>query len=235
METNSNMVVYGPLTRKQLQESALMRVHLITKEFSEGFSFLENYPRSVSVFGSSLVTEKNTYYKKAVSLTKRIASELQYAVITGGGPGIMEAANRGAFLAKGNSIGITINLPHEQTTNIYLTDHIALTYFFARKVCLSFSAEAYIFFPGGYGTLDELFEILTLVQTGKISPIPIILVGSKYWNKFRKFIKKAPLRNGMIDKTDPDLFTIVDDEDEILEIIRKAPIRNGIEYTHVKI
>ncbi len=229
---DEKIIMSGPLTHEQMQAGADKRVHLITKEFSEGFAFLEGYPRSVSVFGSARVAENDPYYKKAVSLTHRIASELQYSVITGGGPGIMEAANRGAFEAKGNSIGITIRLPHEQVTNPYLTDKIALTYFFARKVCLSFSAEAYIFFPGGFGTLDEFFEILTLVQTEKISSVPIILVGADYWKPLEKFILEGPLKHQMISETDPGLFVIEDNEDKILEIIRNAPTRDWVEYQH---
>ena len=138
----------------------------------------------------------------------------------------MEAANRGAYEAEGTSLGITIKLPREQTTNPYLTDRIALQYFFARKVCLSFSAEVFIFFPGGYGTLDELFEILTLVQTRKIRPIPIVLVCSEFWKPFEKFLYENILSLGMIDDSDLSLFTIEDNEDKILDLIRNAPERN---------
>ncbi|MEK7390685.1 MAG: TIGR00730 family Rossman fold protein [Patescibacteria group bacterium] len=215
-----------------MNESAKKRVDLISKEFSEGFEFLENYPRSVTVFGSSQATEKDIYYQKALSLCKRIAGELKYSVITGGGPGIMEAANRGAFEAQGQSVGITIKLPREQATNSYITDKIALTYFFVRKVCLSFSAEAYIFFPGGFGTLDELFEILTLVQARKIEPVPLILVGSEYWRPLETFIRNELLDRKMIDPGDMTLFTIHDDENKILEIIKKVPVKNGVEYNH---
>jgi len=222
----------GFLTKEQLDDSAQKRVDLISKEFTDGFHFLEDYPQSVTVFGSSIVTEDNKYYQMARSLCKRIAGDIQYAVITGGGPGIMEAANRGAFEANGKSLGITINLPREQVTNKYVTKTIALTYFFARKVCLSFSAEAYIFFPGGYGTLDELFEILTLVQTKKISSVPIILVGSDYWKPLESFIKNEVLERKMIDPSDISMFTIQDDEDTIIEIIKKSPIRNGVAYAH---
>lgn len=231
-ETNGKISAPEFLSRAEIRESADKRVDLISKEFSEGFKFLENYPRSITVFGSSQATEKDPYYQKALSLCRRIAGELKYSVITGGGPGIMEAANRGAFEAQGQSVGVTIKLPREQATNNYITDKIALTYFFVRKVCLSFSAEAYVFFPGGFGTLDELFEILTLVQARKIESVPLILVGSEYWRPLETFIHDKLLNNKMIDTGDMSLFTILDDENEILEIIKKAPIRNGVEYNH---
>ncbi len=214
------------MTRAQIQASVRKRINRIDTEFKAGFKFLENYPKSVTIFGSSLTTEDNPYYHKASSLTKRIASELKYAVITGGGPGVMEAANRGAFEAEGDSLGITIKLPDVQPTNIYLTNHVTLQYFFARKVCLSFSSGVFIFFPGGYGTLDELFEILTLVQTKKIRSIPIILFGSEFWKNFETFLRENVLSRGMIDNTDLSLFTIEDDEDKILNIIKNAPARN---------
>jgi len=116
-----------------------------------------------------------------------VVKELSYPIFTGGGPGIMEGANRGALEAGGKSFGLTIELPHEQSTNPYLTKHLDFYYFFSRKVCMTFSAEAFIFFPGGVGTLDEFFEILTLVQTGKIEKLPIVLVGVEFWSKLDEF------------------------------------------------
>ncbi len=230
-ENDKKILVAGSLSQEQVHDSATRRVELITKEFSEGFEFLEDYPKTVTVFGSSMITENSPFYEMARSLCKKIAG-IDYSVITGGGPGIMEAANRGAFEAHGRSLGITIKLPHEQTTNSYVTDKIALTYFFARKVCLSFSAEAYIFFPGGFGTLDEFFEILTLVQTKKVESVPIILVGSEYWRPLEKFILNEVLSRGMIDSEDMNLFFIEDNEQKILDIIQKSPIRNGVKYDH---
>ncbi len=218
--------VTAPMSRSDLQEKIDDRINRIDSEFKEGFNFLEKYQKSVTFFGSSLVNEGNPYYEKARSLAGKIAKELKYVVVSGGGPGIMEAANRGAYEAEGQSLGITIKLPHEQVTNSYLTGQIALGYFFARKVLLSFSAEVFIFFPGGFGTLDELFEILTLVQTRKIRSIPIILVGSDYWKPFEKFLFDNILNRGMIDDSDISLFTIEDDEDKILDLIRNAPERN---------
>jgi uncharacterized protein (TIGR00730 family) len=138
----------------------------------------------------------------------------------------MEAGNRGAHEAGGESLGLTIKLPMEQVTNPFLTEHLDFNYFFSRKVCMTFSAEAFVYFPGGFGTLDELFEILTLVQTGKIPKTPIILFGKKFWKNLDKFIKKNLLKSEKIDKVDLNLYTITDDINEVLEIIKNAPLRN---------
>jgi uncharacterized protein (TIGR00730 family) len=163
-------------------------------------------------------------------LAKRIVGELRYTVVTGGGPGVMEAANRGAFEAGGNSIGLTIDLPSEQETNKYLTDRIDFHYFFSRKVCLSFSAEAYVFFPGGFGTLDEFLEILTLIQTGKIPKAPMILFGPQFWTPLHEYFKDMLAARGRVDESDLLHYKITDNEDEVLEIIRSAPIRVGVRF-----
>ncbi len=219
-----------PLTLFEISEAAQKQVALISKEFTNGFEFVKNYPRSVTFFGSARAKTSEHYYEKAKALAERIVKELHYSVITGGGPGIMEAANRGAFEAGGNSLGLTIELPHEQLTNKYLTDKEDFHYFFSRKVCLSFSAEAYVFFPGGYGTLDEFLEILTLVQTNKIPRAPIILIGKSFWTHLEQFFKEVLLQNNMIEEKDLHLYKITDNEEEILEIIKKAPIRIGLKY-----
>jgi len=219
-----------PLTLQEITESAEKRVMLISKEFIDGFEFIKNYPRSVTFFGSARTKEDQKYYERARTLAKRIVDELHYTVITGGGPGVMEAANRGAFEAGGNSIGLTIDLPNKQLDNKYLTAKEDFHYFFSRKVCLSFSAEAYIFFPGGFGTLDEFMEILTLVQTNKIPKAPIILVGSKHWQPLEDYFKNVVLKENMIEKADLSLYSITDDEDEILKIIKEAPVRFGLKY-----
>ena len=214
------------LTKQEIHNIAVERVHLISKEFTDGFNFLQNYPKSVTIFGGNLIKTNDPYYQKAEALAVRITKDLHYSVITGGGPGIMEAANKGAFQSGGESIGLTIELPHEQVKNLYLNKFLNFHYFFSRKVCLGFSAEAYIFFPGGFGTMDEFFEILTLVQTGKIEKIPIILVGSEFWNPFHELIKKEMLSRGTIEESDLSFYTITNDEDKIIEIIRNAPIHN---------
>jgi hypothetical protein len=213
-----------------MSEASKKRVALIAKEFTGGFEFVKNYPRSVTFFGSARTKSGESYYEKARALAGRIVQELHYSVITGGGPGVMEGANKGAYEAGGNSLGLTIELPREQMTNSYLTDREDFHYFFSRKVCLSFSAEAYIFFPGGFGTLDEFLEILTLVQTNKIPKAPIMLVGSFFWDPLEQFFKEIILKNNMIEEKDLSLYTITDNEDEILKIIKEAPIRLGLKY-----
>jgi hypothetical protein len=219
-----------PITLLEISEAAKKRVALIAREFTNGFEFVKNYPRSVTFFGSARTGDSEHYYEKARELAGRIVKELHYSVTTGGGPGIMGAANKGAYEAGGNSLGLTIDLPQEQMTNRYLTDREDFHYFFSRKVCLSFSAEAYIFFPGGFGTLDEFLEILTLVQTNKIPKAPIILVGISFWTPLEQFFKEILLENKMIDGKDISLYTITDDEEEILKIIKEAPIRIGLKY-----
>ena len=210
------------LNREEMQKLTQKRVSDISKEFTEGFKFLEDYPRSVTFFGANQFKEDNPYYADARKLASRIAKELDCPVFSGGGPGIMEAANRGAFEVDGKSLGLLIKLPGGQITNNYLTDSFASYYFFVRKVLLSFSSQAFIFYPGGFGTLDEFFEILTLVQTKKITNVPIICVGSEYWNKLKSFMEKEQLSRNAIVSGDLDLFHIVDDHDKIIEIIKKC-------------
>ncbi len=219
-----------PLTLSEISEATDKRVALITREFINGFEFIKNYPRSVTFFGSARIKSGEHYYEKARILAEKIVKELHYSITTGGGPGIMEAANKGAFEAGGNSLGLTINLPNEQIANKYLTDKEDFHYFFSRKVCLSFSAEAYIFLPGGFGTLNEFLEILTLIQTSKIPRAPIILVGEKHWRPLEEFFRDILLKEKMIEEKDLHLYTITDNEDQILKIIKSAPIRLGLKY-----
>lgn len=224
-----------PLTKEEIHEATQERVYEISREFTAGFKFLEKFPRSVTFFGSARTPEDNPYYIKARNLASRIVTENGHAVITGGGPGIMEAANRGAKESLGNSIGLTIRLPKEQVMNDYMTDHIDFYYFFSRKVCLAYSAEAFLFFPGGYGTLDEFFEIVTLLQTKKIPQVPVILVGRDFWEKALHFITEDLLSRENIDPFDLNLFSIIDDEDEILQIIKNVPVRGPIPYEGLKV
>lgn len=211
---------------------ALERIALISKEFTEGFEFLKNYPKSVSVFGSTKTKENEYDYKKAVSLSARIIKELKHSIVTGGSSGIMEAANKGAYEAGGNSIGLLIELPEGQPTNKYLTASVAFHHFFVRKVCLAFSAEAYIFFPGGFGTLDEFAEILTLVQTAKIQRVPVILVGVAYWTPLVNFFEEKLLKENKIDQDDLSLITLSDNDDQIIEIIKNTPVTFGVPRRH---
>jgi hypothetical protein len=214
------------LSKEEFGKLINTRVENISEEFSRGFEFLRGDERTVTFFGSARFTEDNDHYQTARELAKRLSS-YGIGVVTGGGPGIMEAANRGAYETKGYSIGLNIQLPFEQKENPYLTESTIFKYFFVRKVLLSYAAEAYIFFPGGFGTLDELFEIITLVQTHKIEPVPIILVGKNFWRKMQNFIKKEMCeKHKTISKEDLSLYTITDDLDAIVEIVRHAPIRS---------
>lgn len=200
-------------------EETEARVFRIQEEFTKGFELLKKYPKSVSFFGSSLFKEDNEYYQKAQRLAGRFA-KLGYTVITGAGAGIMEAANRGAFEAGGQSVGLNIKLPEKQSLNKYLTDSTEFHYFFSRKTLLSFAAEAYLFFPGGFGTLDEFFEILELLHTKKISPVPLILVGSSYWNKLDDFIREVVFKNHQaIEEKDMVIYKIMDDEEAIIKLV----------------
>jgi len=221
---------FTPLTLEEIHEATEKRIEKIQKEFRDGFELIENSPASVTFFGSARLSENHPSYKTTRNLAHRIVNELKYSVLTGGGAGIMEAANRGAFEAGGKSLGLNIKLPQEQTLNSYVTDQATFHYFFSRKVCLSFSAEAYVFFPGGFGTLDELFEILTMVQTKKIERVPIILVGKQFWKHFDRLIRKMLVNKKFIDIEDRELYIITDNLDEVVDIIKEAPVRNGIRF-----
>lgn len=201
---------------KEIQQQMAARLGIIEDEFTRGFDMINTYQSTVTVFGSARLTEESEYYQKARELGNRLALN-GFAVITGGGRGIMEAANRGAFEAGGDSIGVNIALPHEQQLNSYLTDSMEFQHFYARKVMLVFSAAALVSFPGGFGTLDEMFEVLTLVQTHKTPKIPIILVGTSFWKPLDTFIK-SQLRDSLATITpgDEDLYHITDDLDDVV-------------------
>lgn len=200
----------------------------IQKEFREGIDTVKDMGPSVTFYGSARLKEGSPEYTKAYNLASRIAKELKYIIISGGGPGIMEAANKGAYEAGIESIGFTIKLPHEQGTNKYVTKSIPFNFFFARQLSMSYSTEACVFCPGGSGTLYEFFEILTLLQTGKIGPIPIILYGSEYWNPIKNLMQELLVEKyKTIAPNDINRFIVSDDEDQILEIIRNSKNRNG--------
>ena len=215
------------LTREKLTKEEHRRFRQINQEFREGLAHIKKYPKSVTFFGSARLEEHDRHYQKAMNLARKISCE-GYSVITGGGPGIMEAGNRGAFESscKGKSIGYNIELPYEQSLNDFTNDAYSFYYFFSRKVTMTFSAEAYVYFPGGFGTLDELFEILTLVQTEKIEKVPIILVGNEFFGKLDQYIKDV-LEDTYktISPGDRDLYTITEDDEVIMDIIRNAPMR----------
>jgi uncharacterized protein (TIGR00730 family) len=190
----------------------------ILSEFVEGFDALASVGKAVTIFGSARTAESDPYYAKARELAANLARD-GFAVITGGGPGIMEAANRGCHEAGGLSIGCNIELPHEQSVNPYVDLGVEFRYFFARKVMFVKYADAFAIFPGGFGTLDELFESLTLIQTGKIKHFPIVLVGSEYWGGLLDWLRKEAVAMGAISADDMDLFQVTDDMDEACRML----------------
>lgn len=201
---------------RELQAQMAVRLEAIDHEFTQGFNLLSKYQSTVTVFGSARFTEENPHYEKARELGGRLAKE-GFAVITGGGGGIMEAANRGAYEVGGESLGFNIVLPHEQQLNPYVTQSLAFNHFYARKVMLVFSATALVCFPGGFGTLDEMFEVITLVQTKKTPQVPIILVGKEFWSPLDAFITET-LRDKeqVISPGDEKLYYITDDLPEVV-------------------
>ena len=192
----------------------------IMGEFVNGFERMSKIGPCVSIFGSARTKEEDPYYKLAISISKSI-SEAGYGIITGGGPGIMEAGNKGASLAGGTSVGLNIDLPFEQHDNPYIDNDKSLDfdYFFVRKVMFVKYSQGFVVMPGGFGTLDELFEAITLIQTHKIGKFPIILVGSDFWTGLMDWIKTTMLKMGNISPEDLNLIQIVDTEKEVVEII----------------
>jgi uncharacterized protein (TIGR00730 family) len=190
----------------------------ILAEFVEGFDALANIHKAVTVFGSARIEEGDPYYAKARKLAGLLAKD-GFAVITGGGPGIMEAANRGCHDAGGLSIGCNIELPHEQAVNRYVDLGVEFRYFFARKTMFVKYADAFAIFPGGFGTLDELFESLTLIQTGKIKHFPVVLVGTEYWSGLLGWLKTEAVARGVIEVSDIDLIQCTDDMGEACRML----------------
>lgn len=206
--------------RFDFEHNPTWRIFRIMSEFVEGFTFLSKIGKSVTIFGSARAPKASPYYQLARDLGARLA-EQGYTIVTGGGPGIMQAANEGAFEAGGDSVGINIQLPHEQRINPYVRRSTSFHYFFSRKVMLDFSAEAYIFFPGGFGTLDEFFELVTLVQTGKLErTVPIVLIGKEYWEPLTAWLRSVVLdRFNAIAAKDLQVWTLTDDLDEVVRIV----------------
>ena len=190
------------------------RVLRIMGEFVDGFDVLARVGMAVTVFGSARIKEGSPYYDAAREVGRGLA-ERGYAVITGGGPGLMEAANRGAQEAGGLSIGCNIELPHEQSPNPYANLSIDFRYFFVRKTMFVKYSEAFVVFPGGFGTLDELFEALTLIQTAKVERFPVVLYGSDYWQGLLDWIRERALDEGMVSTGDLDLIRVVDSPEEV--------------------
>ncbi|MDR3546915.1 MAG: TIGR00730 family Rossman fold protein [Candidatus Pacebacteria bacterium] len=213
-----------PLVSKPNQLES-WRVFKIMSEFVEGFDLIRKYSLAATFFGSARETFDSQIYLDATDLAARLA-KAGFAVITGGSSGVMQAANKGAFEAGGSSVGLNIRLEDKQAINKYVTDGMTFDHFFVRKVMLTFASEVYIYFPGGFGTFDEFFEILTLVQTKKIRPVPIVMYDSEYWNPIVALFKEKLLNEyHSIDATDLDLFKIVDTVDEAFEYISKTVLQ----------
>jgi uncharacterized protein (TIGR00730 family) len=230
-ETKDNVLPHAGLTQdEQLLETPKQdefthtdtwRVFRIMGEFVEGFDDLATVTRGVSIFGSARTKSDHPQYKAAQE-TAALLARAGFAVITGGGPGIMEAANKGAFEAGGLSIGCNIELPFEQFANRYLTRSLTFKYFFVRKTMFVKYSTAFIIFPGGFGTLDELFEALTLIQTRKIKNFPVVLFGSAYWGGMLEWVKGLMLSEGKIVENDLKLLHLTDSPEEVVEIVVKS-------------
>ena len=199
------------------------RLFRIISEFVDGFETMAEIYPAVSIFGSSRIGAGDPLYEKA-RVVARLFAENGFNVITGGGPGLMEAANRGAVEGGAQSVGLNIHLPMEQQPNAYANVVLDFRYFFIRKVMFVKYAQAYVVFPGGFGTLDELFEAITLIQTDRIKPFPVILVGNDYWTGLVNWIRERLLETGKISSDDMDLIQLVDDPDEVVATVRRTVI-----------
>jgi len=217
-----------PITRieefleiQKKHDSSAWRIFRIMSEFVSGFEFLRNYHHAVTIFGSARTKPQAKIYKEAEHLAHKLSKE-GFVIFTGGGPGIMEAANKGAYEAGGKSIGIGIKIPEEETPNRYMTEKEEFKYFFVRKTMLAYASEIYVFFPGGFGTLDEFFEILTLIKTNKIEPLPIILVNKEFWTPLLEWMEETLHKKTQnIDKSFIDIYTLVDTPDEAFRYIKQ--------------
>lgn len=216
------------------REGSLARMLRIFFEFRRGYKLLKKYDKAISFFGSARCDVTSEAYKEAEKLASMLSKD-GYAVITGGGPGIMEAANKGAYEGGGPSVGITILLPSGERRNTYVTDATLFRYFFIRKVMLSFVSQIYVFFPGGFGTLDEFFEMITLIQTQKIDPIPVVLVNKDYWASLLKWMNDTIYeKHKAISKEDMEIYTLVDNADEAYEVIAKFLTGSNADSMHNK-
>ena len=214
------MVKKKKVLRHDINNEDPWRMFRIMAEFVDGFEMLASVGKAVSIFGSSRTKPGDKYYRIAEDIAFRLAKE-GYSVITGGGPGIMEAANKGARWAKGHSVGLNIQIPMEQRPNPYVDTLLDFRYFFVRKVMFVKYAKAFVILPGGYGTLDELTEALTLIQTMRIPRFPVVIVGSKYWKGFLDWLKTTVVDSKSISQDDLNIFKVADTPQEVVSIIKK--------------
>lgn len=198
-----------------LSDRDTMRALAYARDLQRGLATIRTYPQGVTIFGSARLKQSSVYCKMAESLGEKLARR-GHTVVTGGGPGIMEASNKGAFEAGGRSIGLNIKLAHEQRPNPYLTEMFEFRYFFARKVMLAFSSKVFVFFPGGFGTMDEFTEVMVLVQEKKMPRVPMFLIGRNFWQPLDKFYESRLEALGTINKVDRDLYRITDDINEVV-------------------
>lgn len=207
------------LKNKHFTQEDPWRIFRIMSEFVDGFETLSDLKKAVCIFGSARTNPNDKYFTLATK-TAQVFAKNGYSVITGAGNGIMEAANKGCYSVKGDSIGLNILIPINQQPNPFVTRLLEFKYFFCRKVMFTKYSKALIVFPGGYGTLDEFSEAIALVQTERIAPIPIILVGKEYWSGLVEWFKDSMLKNGMIDKKHLDIFKIIDDPQDMLKYVK---------------
>ena len=206
------------------------RIFRIMSEFIDSFEVMAKYKRLVSVFGSARTKPEDPVYQDCVRFGE-LLTDNGYGVLTGGGPGIMEAANRGAWNKNGDSVGLNIKLPMEQHPNTYQTEDLDFRYFFVRKVCFLKYAVAIAVYPGGFGTLDEFSEALTLIQTSKVRTVPLVAVGKEYWSPLFNWFRDTMIRDGMIKEEDLDLFYIAENADDAFSFIKRVHDRSGVKST----
>ena len=204
---------------KKLSIADLERANAYSKDLGMGLQIIRSFPQGVTIFGSARLPQDNKYCKMAYELGGLLAKN-GHAVVTGGGPGIMEAASHGAYEIGGRTIGLNITLKHEQFPNPYLTDCITFEYFFARKVSLAMASKVFVFFPGGFGTMDEISEILCLMQESKMPKMPVFLIGKAYWKAFDRIIKQM-ITMGLSNAKDTGIFKITDDVKEVVKAANK--------------
>lgn len=204
--------------KKNKYEEEAWRIFRIMAEFVEGFETLEKVEKAITIWGSARIKQGDEWYEKAV-ITAKLLAEKGYTIITGGGPGIMEAGNKGATLAGGESIGLNIELPEEQKPNPYIKTLVSFRYFFTRKVMFVKYAKGFVIFPGGFGTLDEFTEAITLIQTKRVHRFPVVLMDKNYWQGFISWMENILLKRGYIDKEDLKIFEIVNEPEDAVRVI----------------